>query len=200
VEFTDASGFKIDVLDLSDGYRSILSMTFDLIRQIAMTYGAEHVFSHDRSRVAPSGIVLVDEIDAHLHPSWQRTIGLWLCKHFPNMQFIVSTHSALVCQAAEVGSVYRLPHPGTDDPGGMVTGVALHRLLYGNVLDAYSTGVFGDGITRSDSGQDKLEQLAELNTRELVGELSDAEKQTQTELREILPTEASVAASHDPAA
>jgi hypothetical protein len=147
--------------------------------------------------------VIIDDIEAHLHPSWQRTIGVWYRKLFPNLQFIVSSHSPLICQAAEVGSVFRLPRPGADpavDRGEMVTGLALERLLYGNVLDAYGTGVFGEGVMRSESGQEKLMRLAELNTRELLGPLSDAEKQEQAELRKLLPTEASTTGSHDPAA
>jgi predicted ATPase len=202
VELVDANGFEVPVQDLSDGYRSVLSMTFELVRQMALTYGAAGLFSADHTQVISPGVVIVDEIDAHLHPSWQRTIGVWFRTHFPNVQFIVSTHSPLICQAAEVGTVFRLPRPGVDaseDRGEMVTGLARKRLLYGNVLDAYGTGVFGDGVTRSDSGQDKLERLAELNMRELVGSLSDDEKQAQTELREILPTEASVTSPHDPA-
>jgi hypothetical protein len=201
VDFVDANGFKIPVQELSDGYRSVLSMTFELVRQMALRYGAAGLFSGDNTQVVQPGIVIVDEIDAHLHPSWQRTIGVWFRKHFPNVQFIVSTHSRLICQAAEVGTVFRLPRPGADpseDRGEMVTGLALKRLIYGDVLDAYGTGVFGDGVTRSDSGQEKLERLAELNTQELVGSLSEEEKQAQAELREILPTESSIT-SHDPA-
>ena len=125
---------------------------------------------------------------------WQRTIGVWFRKHFPRVQFIVSTHSPLICQAAEVGTVFRLPRPGADpaeDRGEMIEGLARKRLLYGNVLDAYGTGVFGDGVTRSDSAQAKLERLAELNTQELVGSLSDDERQAQADLRAMLPTDAS---------
>lgn len=195
VDFVDANGFKVPVQELSDGYRSVLSMTFELVRQMALAYGTAGLFSVDHTQIIPAGVVIVDEIDAHLHPSWQRTIGVWFRKHFPNVQFIVSTHSPLICQAAEVGTVFRLPRPGGDpseDRGEMVTGLALKRLLYGNVLDAYGTGVFGDGVTRSDSGQEKLERLAELNTLELVGALSDEQRQAQAELREILPTESSV--------
>lgn len=203
VDFVDANGFKVPVQDLSDGYRSVLSMTFELVRQMALAYGAAGLFSDDTTQIIQPGVVIVDEIDAHLHPSWQRTIGVWFRRHFPNVQFIVSTHSPLICQAAEVGTVFRLPQPGADaseDRGEMVIGLARKRLLYGNVLDAYGTGVFGDGVTRSDSGQEKLERLAELNMQELVGSLSEAEKQAQAELREILPTEASVTSPHDPAA
>jgi energy-coupling factor transporter ATP-binding protein EcfA2 len=202
VEFVDASGFVVPVQSLSDGYRSVLSMTFELVRQMAITYEPAGLFSDNHTQVVGRGIVIVDEIDAHLHPSWQRTIGVWFQRHFPNLQFIVSTHSPLICQAAEIGSVFRLPQPSADpssDRGEMVTGLARKRLLYGNVLDAYGTGVFGDGVTRSDSGQEKLERLAELNTQELDGELTADEQRDQAELRAILATEASVTQSHDPA-
>lgn len=203
VNFVDANDVTLPVQDLSDGYRSILSMTFELIRQMALAYGPRKLFSADSTQIIQNGIVIIDEIDAHLHPSWQRTVGIWFRKHFPNVQFIVSTHSPLICQAAEVGTVFRLPQPGSDpaeDRGEMVTGLALKRLLYGDVLDAYGTGVFGEGVTRSDSGHEKLERLAELNTQELLGSLSVEEKRAQAELREILPTSHRIQHQHDPAA
>ena len=53
--------------------------------------------------VTHRGVVLIDEVDVHLHVSWQRSIGFWLKKHFPNVQFIVTTHSPFVCQAADPG-------------------------------------------------------------------------------------------------
>ena len=202
VEFIDANGAKLPVQGLSDGYRSVLSMTFELVRQMALSYEASELFSSDHTQIIAPGVVIVDEIDAHLHPSWQRTVGVWFQRHFPMVQFIVSTHSPLVCQAAEVGSVFRLPQPGVDpasDAGEMVTGLDRNRLLYGNVLDAYGTGVFGDGVTRSESGQAKLERLAELNTRELAGGLSAEERRDQAELRAVLATEASVNHLHDSA-
>lgn len=43
-----------------------------------------------------SGVVLIDELDIHLHPSWQRQIAGWLREVFPNLQFFVATHSPLV--------------------------------------------------------------------------------------------------------
>ncbi|HET7501514.1 MAG TPA: AAA family ATPase [Kofleriaceae bacterium] len=202
VDFVDASGFRVSVQQMSDGYRSLLSMTFELVRQMALTYGAPGLFSRDNTQILRPGIVMIDEIDAHLHPSWQRVIGIWLCQHFPLVQFIVSTHSPLICQAAETGTIFRLPEPGADpfiSRGEMVGGLSRKRLLYGNVLDAYGTGVFGEGVTRSESGQEKLERLAELNMRELTGSLSDDEKRAQSELREMLPTEASVIHPDDPA-
>ncbi|HEX5753129.1 MAG TPA: AAA family ATPase [Archangium sp.] len=189
VIFLDGNDYPVPVQDLSDGYRSILSMTFELIRQLAATYGPKHVFHpKDPTKVNVPGVVLIDEVDAHLHPTWQRKVGLWFREHFPKMQFIVTTHSPLVCQAAEVGSVWRLPRPGTDEDARQVTGVELERLIFGNVLDAYGTGLFGEDVARSEQSKQRLQRLAKLNLKEMRQGLSAAERREQTALRASLPT------------
>ncbi len=194
MEFIDGDGYKLPVEDLSDGYRSVLSMTFELIRQLAKVYGGKNIFDpNDKTKVIAPGVVLIDEIDAHLHPTWQRKIGIWFRTHFPKIQFIVSTHSPLICQAATVGTVWRLPKPGSNESGGMLTGQELDRLLYGNVLDAYGTEAFGVNVTRSEESKQYLQRLAELNQKELYEQLSDVEQEEQTELRAMMPTAANSA-------
>lgn len=185
VRFVDANDSTISIEELSDGYRSILSLTLELIRQLSAHYGPDQVFDVEARTVDAPGIVLIDEADAHLHPTWQREIGLRLKKLFPRLQFIVTTHSPLVCQAAD--TVFRLPRPGTDEQGRMLEKVELERLRYGNVLDAYGTGAFGR-ITRSEAGKQLLERLAELNRKELEQGLSEEEEQEQERLRAIFPT------------
>lgn len=198
VRFVDGNGCEVDVESLSDGYRSILSMTFELIRQLAATYGQEAIFDKNNpSKIIVHGVVLIDEIDAHLHPTWQRRVGQWFCEHFPHIQFIVTTHSPLICQAALKGSIFRLPQPGSDESPAMVTGVQRDRLLYGNVLDAYGTGAFGDVAARSDEGLKLLEQLAMLNQKELVQGLTKKERAEQNRLRAILPTAAAAMPEDD---
>lgn len=191
VEFVDGNNRSLAVEELSDGYRSVLSMTFELIRQLSQTYSAERIFDDEtQTKVIVPGVVLIDEVDVHLHPTWQRKIGLWFREHFPNMQFIVTTHSPLVCQAATIGTVWRLPKPGSSEPGGMVSGTSLERLLYGNVLDAYSTEMFGPNVSRSEESKKKLLRLALLNRKELSSGLNEEERQEQKSLRSTLPTNA----------
>ena len=185
VVFRDANGSRVAIEELSDGYRSILSLTMELVRQLAVHHGPNQIFDMSAQKVIAPGIVLIDEADAHLHPTWQQEIGVRLKRLFPRIQFIVTTHSPLVCQAAD--SVFRLPRPGTDEEGRMLEGVELDRLRYGNVLDAYGTGVFGR-ITRSEEGQEKLERLADLNHREIEEGLSEEEEEEQERLRAIFPT------------
>jgi predicted ATP-binding protein involved in virulence len=187
VVFKNPEGIEIDVARLSDGFRSVLSMTFELIRQLFACYEKANLFdrrSDGTIRIMAPGIVMIDEIDAHLHPTWQRRIGFWLTTHFPELQFIVTTHSPLVCQAAEKGSVFRLPTPGSEqDEAGFVTGPALDRLIHGDVLDAYGTELFGKDIERSESTNEKLEELSLLNQKALLGKLSAAEAARHIELK-----------------
>lgn len=191
VTFKDGNGYAIAVGELSDGYRSILSLTFELIRQLSIAYDPDVIFDpHDPTRIVAPGVVLIDEIDAHLHPSWQVRVGRWFVESFPNMQFLVTTHSPLVCQAAVKGSVYRLPRPGSGEEGRMVVGDELNRLLYGDILEAYGTESFGLMETRSEEGEAKLRRLAELNVKRLDEGLSAEEEEERAELRRALPVHA----------
>ena len=134
------------------------------------------------------GVVAIDEIDAHLHPAWQKRIGEWFVKRFPQVQFFVTTHSPIICQAAATGSVWRLPTPGTTEEGGRVIGDDLNKLIYGSILDACGTQFFGVGVTRSEASKDKLVQLAKLNRKSLTADLGAEEQGRLETLRATLPS------------
>jgi predicted ATP-dependent endonuclease of OLD family len=192
VVFTDGNGVEISVTQMSDGYRSILSLTFELIRQLVKVYGDELVFQSVRQgnmMIDLPGVVLVDEIDAHLHPTWQTRIGQWFIKYFPKLQFIVTTHSPLICRACEKGTIWRLAAPGSDIESGEITGLERDRLIFGNVLDAYGTEVFGKDVSISQDANEKRNKLAELNIKSIMGQISDQEDQELKELKSIFPTE-----------
>ncbi len=188
VFFSDSRGVDITLDALSDGFRSILSFTLELIRLLAQAYGEEGLFISAGAsiRIDRPGLVLVDEIDAHLHPSWQQRIGRWFSTHFPRVQFLVTTHSPLVCQAAITGSIFRLSEPGTSEEARFLSGVELGRLLYGDILEAYGTEAFGF-IDRSPEGRQLQAELAALNARAMHGPLSEAEASRRDQLRAILP-------------
>jgi len=192
VYFRDGNGQLINAVQMSDGFRSILSLTFELIRQLIRTYGHQKVFRNsgqDNMVIDLPGVVLIDEIDAHLHPTWQTRIGQWFTQYFPAIQFIVTTHSPLVCRAAEKGSIWRLAAPGSQQPSGEVTGVDRDRLIYGNVLDAYGTEAFGQDVERSEASKEKLQRLAHLSQVSSYGQISQTEKKELQHLRTILITD-----------
>ena len=192
VIFVDGNGALISVDQMSDGYRSILSMTFELIRQFVRVYGASLVFKNvkkDNMFIDLPGVVLIDEIDAHLHPTWQTRIGQWFTKYFPKIQFIVTTHSPLVCRASKEGSIWRLAAPGSENLSGEITGVDKDRLIFGNILDAYGTEVFGEDISISKDANEKLDELANLNIKSILGKISKNESSQMNELKAVFPTE-----------
>jgi hypothetical protein len=195
----DGNGHIVSLDQLGDGYRSALSITLELVRQMFALYGLPLMVGAMMDKggiINAPGVVMIDEIDAHLHPSWQRDIGCWLTKHFPNVQFIVTTHSPLLCRAIVSdsgylqGSVWRLPTPGSDEKFRRIEGEELDALAYGDVLDAFGTELFGTHVTRSDVGFKKLGRLAELNRAALDRTLTAAEKTERKELRRIFNTEA----------
>ena len=135
------------------------------------------------------GIVLIDEADAHLHPTWQTRIGQWFVEHFPNIQFIVTTHSPLICRGAEKrGSIWRLAAPGSDEQSGEITGIERDRLIYGDVSEAYGTGAFGDNVNQGEAGVKLAEEVARLNVKSVKGIITEEEQQRLFELRAKLPT------------
>jgi predicted ATP-binding protein involved in virulence len=81
---------EIELDWLSDGERGLLALAGDLARRLAITYPDSAEPLHE------AGLVLIDEIELHLHPEWQRIIIQRLTQTFPGCQFIVTTHSPQV--------------------------------------------------------------------------------------------------------
>ena len=196
---TDGNGIEISLDQLSDGYRSAMSIVFELIRQMFDLYDKTKMIQAMTTQpgtIQAPGVVAIDEVDAHLHPTWQRDIGRWLTRCFPNVQFIVTTHSPIVCRAVGQddgtlhGSVWRLPAPGEADSFRRVDDDELNQLVFGDVLDAYSTELFGTDVLRSKAGDDKLERLAELNINALNAPLNAAEEAERRILRRLFPASA----------
>ena len=194
VMLNNGAGTIVPIEEMSDGYRSVLAMTFEILRAMQAAFGNENFLDSldtTTGTVNLPGVILIDEIDVHLHPAWQKRIGSWFIERFPKAQFFVTTHSPIICQAAERGSVWRLATPGSDAISGRVKGQDLDRLLYGNVLEAYSTEYFGTDVTRSPTSKKMLKELAQLNRKSLKGGLTQQEKGRRLELRRCLPTTAS---------
>ncbi|WP_295430877.1 AAA family ATPase [uncultured Thiodictyon sp.] len=111
----DRNGVQLSWEEMSDGYRAALALLTDILRHLISAYGTEDLTERvdGTLRIKRSGVVLIDEVDAHLHPEWQREIGFWLKRHFPNIQFLVTTHSPIICQAADPNGLFVLPEPGS---------------------------------------------------------------------------------------
>lgn len=93
---------------LSDGYRNLLAIAADI------AWRAARLNPHYGAKVAElvQGVVLIDEIDLHLHPAWQRRVVEDLRRTFPRIQFIATTHSPQVISTVEPETIRVLQTSG----------------------------------------------------------------------------------------
>jgi len=90
--------------NLSDGYRNMLAMVADIAHRAARLNPHTGIQAANQT----PGVVLIDEVDLHLHPKWQREVIQQLRNAFPRIQFIVSTHSPFIIQSLQPGEVIDL--------------------------------------------------------------------------------------------
>ncbi len=88
---------EVGLVELSDGYRTMLALAADLAHR--MIVGNPHL------GLDSEALVLIDEIDQHLHPRWQQTVLASLLYAFPHAQFFVTTHSPTIIATAEAGQL-----------------------------------------------------------------------------------------------
>ena len=105
----DKDGREIRVDMLSDGEKCTLALLGDLARRLALANPKQE------NPLEGEGIVLIDEIELHMHPTWQRKILRVLHEIFPNIQFIVTTHSPQVL--GEADNSYQIYSLDEDEAG-----------------------------------------------------------------------------------
>jgi predicted ATP-binding protein involved in virulence len=96
----EKNGIPLNVKQLSDGERGVLALALDLARRLSIANPGL-----DNPVADGEGIILIDELDLHLHPKWQRTIVENLTKTFPKCQFIATTHSPQIIPSVDPESV-----------------------------------------------------------------------------------------------
>lgn len=111
--------------DLSAGYQTVVGMACEIMRML---------FERWENLISASAIVLIDELDAHLHPRWKMRIVSSLRKAFPQVQFVASTHDPLVLRGirnGEVAVLRRVPGQGTviDQELPAIEGMSVEDLL-----------------------------------------------------------------------
>lgn len=174
--------------EMSDGFRTLAALVLDIIRQIHAAYGRLQTERTSSGRVAvlQPGVVLIDEVDAHLHVTWQRQVGGWLSEHFPNIQFIVTTHSPYVCQAADEGALIRLPGPDEDEPPAVVDEDLYRRVVYGSADDAVLSELFGLDTPYSSRAEKYRQRLVALERKVYAGTADEDEVNEYQELSRLL--------------
>lgn len=137
----EKAGIPLSIYQLSDGERGVLSMVLDLAKRLSQA----NPDLEDPLREG-SAIVLIDELDLHLHPKWQRTIVENLTRTFPNCQFIATTHSPQIIGEVSSDCITIIDN-GTFRPANSF-GVDSSRILE-EILDTPSRNKLVDEILNS---------------------------------------------------
>ncbi|QDS99311.1 AAA family ATPase [Adhaeretor mobilis] len=123
----DRDGTPLVVQKLSDGERGTLALVLDLTRRLAQASAA----ADDPAKEAEA-VVLIDEIELHLHPRWQRRVIRNLTEAFPKCQFIATTHSPQVIGEVQNDHIQIIGDDGVYTPGhsyGMRSGRVLEEIM-----------------------------------------------------------------------
>jgi predicted ATP-binding protein involved in virulence len=104
----DKNGNSLNVAQLSQGEKSLMALIGDIAKRLAMMNpGLDNPLMGD-------GIVLIDEVDMHLHPKWQRSLIKQLTSTFPKCQFVLTTHSPLVISDSKNVLTYMINEDGLE--------------------------------------------------------------------------------------
>ncbi len=183
----------VPLQNLSDGYRSMLALSIDLLRWLLKAFP-----DSDNPMNCP-GVILIDELDAHLHPKWQRQIGNWLCEKFPKIQFIIATHSGFLAQAAgtEAGNGIGLGKKQGDsniklvkNGESVIASSDMEPAEKLRVDQVYQGDLFNMDSLYSPKTEEKLQRHEELHRKKYQGLLSKKEEEEHKQLgfwRENMP-------------
>ena len=171
VEFSTPYGW-VPLRQLGYGYQTLIAWMVDLASRMMERY------PDSPNPLAEPAVVLVDEIDLHLHPTWQRQLIGHLTKNFLNTQFIATAHSPLVVQAAPADANIAVlrregDHVVIDNDAKAVRGWRVDQVL--------TSDLFGLPTARPPQFDDLLKRRTELRSK---GRLTAAEKRELTKVEE----------------
>lgn len=194
---------RVPLAGLSDGYITTLGWTLDLLaRWERWARSHDLALGEDFAR-SMTGLVLVDELDLHLHPRWQRQIIGSLRRAFPKLSFVCTTHNPLTLLGAKAGEVFTLEQEDgehvlvrRDLPSGIRADQVLTGPWFGlsSTLDRGTLQMLGrhrnmlsDGVARDDEKRVELES----RIRERLGSYAELaeERMALNYLAEVLPKE-----------
>lgn len=179
VLFQTADGI-IPLEQLSDGYQNMAAWIGDLMFRVTET------FKDYKKPLEARGLLLIDEVDLHLHPKWQRKLTDFISKKLPNFQVVATTHSPLTAQQADTGELYALKR-NESNTIEIVPFIGSPKTLLVNQL--LMTPVFGLETDESLEVETTKKEYDNLKLKE--DSLSEGEKEklqaVKTKLKKTLP-------------
>ncbi|WP_163409628.1 AAA family ATPase [Flavobacterium ajazii] len=163
----DKDHIEFNLNQLSDGEKNLITLIGDIARRLAIAN------PESDNPLEGNGVIMIDEVDLHLHPKWQQLMIPQLENIFPNCQFIVSTHSPQVLNNIQPESILLLDNTNNE------LSYSLARVSYGKQSDEILEKLLGVDSRPSDV-KNKIKKLYKfielgeiIKAKELYNELSD---------------------------
>jgi len=173
----ERGGLHVPFPALSDGYRAFLGWIGDLLYHVSMTAPSGKRLDEN------CGMVLVDEIDLHLHPKWQMTVLRTLASELPKIQFIATSHSPLLVGSLEWMNIIVMEAGPKQSSIASRINMPVHGLDADQVL---LTEFFGLATTRTPSRSRELNTLSrraaegdEASAKELLKQMTQGKEATR---------------------
>ena len=181
---------KLPLSLLSDGYQAMAAWCGDILYRLTQT------FADYKNPLAARGVLLVDEIDLHLHPLWQRQLVTFLSRTLPQFQIVVTTHSPLTAHQAGREELYVLRRMKPNSPTrldpfpGAPNELLLHQLIRSPVfgldtLDSARIDLLRRELRRLQNLPEALDQHAATSFAPLPQKLASSAKDRQKRIIEI---------------
>ena len=166
----EKEGMRLNVAQLSDGEKCLIALLGDLARRLAIAN------PYMNNPLEGTGVVLIDEVELHMHPSWQRKILKVLRTAFPNIQFFITTHSPQVL--GEVDNSYNILAIHCAEKNT----ATINRMKR---LDGFDSNyILEEFMGTSSSNENKKKLVRSINEAILSGKFDVAEEQLK-ELEEM---------------
>ncbi len=169
---TNEQGIDLQVDQLSGGYKAVLSVAADIAKRLAMAN------PNSENPLEEEAVILIDELDLHLHPKWQKTIVEDLKRTFPNCQFIISTHSPFIIQSLKAEELFDIKTMQYADGDGSYKGWSIDEIqekkmgveqrteVYNDLLDRFSQAVDDEDYQELRSLYETLKKMVSPNSPE----------------------------------
>ena len=187
---TNSEGVDLQIEQLSGGYKAVLSVVADIAKRLSIAN------PESDNPLEEEAVILIDELDLHLHPKWQKCIVEDLKRTFPKCQFIISTHSPFIIQSVNAEELFDINEMQFADEKGMYSGWSIDMIqeeimgvekktpIYNQLMREFSDAVDNEEYPRVKQFYEQLIRMVHPDSHErklldLDMEMVDSDDKTQ---------------------
>lgn len=169
---TNSEKIDLEIDQLSGGYKAVLSVIADIAKRLSIAN------PESSNPLEEEAVILIDELDLHLHPKWQKEIVADLKRTFPNCQFIISTHSPFIIQSLDADELFDIKSMSYAEEKGNYKGWSIEEIqehkmgvepktaIFNNYLEKFSSAIDNENYDAVKELYEKLKDMVSPDSKE----------------------------------